>query len=268
MKTHSMETRISNAIVSRYFNKLLDHLELDVAFVGAGPSALVAARDLAVSGLKVALFESKLAPGGGTWGGGMLFNEVVVQEDAREILADFDIPGQPAGDELLTCDAVAFGAGLVFGACRAGATIFNAVRVEDILVHEGRIGGLVINWSPVARLEMHVDPLVVAARVVVDGTGHDCEVAALAVRKAGMRIDTPSGAVEGEKPMWMEIGEQTTVENTRRLAPGLYVCGMAANAVQGGFRMGPIFGGMLKSGRKLATLIRRDLSLTEPATQE
>jgi len=32
----------------------------------------------------------------------------------------------------------------------------------------------------------------------------------------------------------------------------LSVCGMCANAVFGGPRMGPIFGGMLLSGRKVA----------------
>jgi thiamine thiazole synthase len=42
--------------------------------------------------------------------------------------------------------------------------------------------------------------------------------------------------------------------------PGLYVSGMAANNVSGGFRMGPIFGGMLKSGRKVAGLILEELS--------
>jgi thiamine thiazole synthase len=50
------------------------------------------------------------------------------------------------------------------------------------------------------------------------------------------------------------------VENTFRLCPGLYASGMAANNVQGGFRMGPIFGGMLKSGRKIARLIAEDLA--------
>jgi thiamine thiazole synthase len=34
---------------------------------------------------------------------------------------------------------------------------------------------------------------------------------------------------------------------------------MAANNVQGGFRMGPIFGGMFKSGRKIAKIIIDDL---------
>ncbi|MGQ4874860.1 MAG: sulfide-dependent adenosine diphosphate thiazole synthase, partial [Promethearchaeia archaeon] len=36
---------------------------------------------------------------------------------------------------------------------------------------------------------------------------------------------------------------------------GLFVAGMAANACSGGQRMGPIFGGMLLSGRKCANLI-------------
>jgi thiamine thiazole synthase len=75
-----------------------------------------------------------------------------------------------------------------------------------------------------------------------------------------MKIASPTGGIVGEKPMWMADGERTTVENTGRLCPGLYACGMAANNVQGGFRMGPVFGGMLKSGRKIARLIAGDLA--------
>ena len=71
---------------------------------------------------------------------------------------------------------------------------------------------------------------------------------------------SPTGGILGEKPMWMEDGERTTVENTKRLYPGLYASGMAANNVQGGFRMGPIFGGMFKSGRKIAKIVRADLA--------
>jgi thiamine thiazole synthase len=47
--------------------------------------------------------------------------------------------------------------------------------------------------------------------------------------------------------------------NTREVFPGLYVCGMAANATFGSYRMGPIFGGMLLSGEKVATLIVEQL---------
>ena len=254
-----MEEQISGAIVRSFFKKLENHLAIDVAIVGAGPSGLVAARDLAKAGYKTAIYESKLAPGGGVWGGGMLMNEVVVQDDAANILHDFDITTTSRGNGFHTVDSVEMASGLIFGARKAGAVIFNTVCVEDIVIHNGVVSGVVINWNPVRRLDMHVDPIVVTARAVVDGTGHPSEVVRKAVNKAGIQIDSPTGGILGEKPMWMEDGERTTVENTKRLFPGLYASGMAANNVQGGFRMGPIFGGMLKSGRKLAGIIAEDL---------
>ena len=55
--------------------------------------------------------------------------------------------------------------------------------------------------------------------------------------------------------MWAEEGEKILLTNTKEVYPHLYVCGMAANAVFGGPRMGPIFGGMLLSGQKVAQLI-------------
>ena len=54
----AMEEKITAAIVRSYFRKLEDNLAVDVAIVGAGPSGLVAARDLALAGCKVAVFES------------------------------------------------------------------------------------------------------------------------------------------------------------------------------------------------------------------
>ena len=254
-----MEEVISRSIVRRFFEKLERNLALDVAIVGGGPSGLVAAHDLAKKGYKVAIFESTLAPGGGVWGGGMLMNEVVVQQDAIPILDDFRIRTQKLDETYASVDSVELAAGLIFGARQAGAVIFNAVKVEDIVVRDGAVCGVVINWTPVVRLEMHVDPLVITSRALVDGTGHPSEIVAKAVKKAGIAVDSPTGGILGEKPMWMESGEQTTVENTKRLYPGLYASGMAANNVQGGFRMGPIFGGMLKSGRKLSQIICDDL---------
>ena len=58
--------------------------------------------------------------------------------------------------------------------------------------------------------------------------------------------------------MWSEEGEKTTVENTKEAFPGLWVAGLSANAVFGAPRMGPIFGGMFLSGKKVAEeLLRR-----------
>lgn len=257
----STENLISSAIVRSFSNKFLEHLQLDVALVGGGPSALVAARYLADAGKKVAIFERKLAPGGGTWGGGMLFNEVVVQDEALDILDDFGIRHTPVegAANYHTLDSVEMASALIYGAVHAGAKIFNAVSVEDIVFKDGHIGGLVINWTPVERLGMHVDPLTVICPCVVDGTGHPSEILNLAVNKAQLKLDTPSGKVMGEKPMWVESGEPSTVENTREYYPGLFACGMSANNVMGGYRMGPVFGGMLLSGRKVAKLVAERL---------
>ncbi len=259
-KTSVMEETISGAIIRRFFEKLENNLAVDVAIVGAGPSGLVAAHDLAKAGLKVAVYESKLAPGGGTWGGGMLFNEVTVQNDAAEILHEFGISTRQYDGQYHTVDSVEMASGLIFGARKAGAVIFNTVKVEDIVMHDGVVSGVVINWNPVARLEMHVDPIVVTSRALIDGTGHPSEIVNKAVHKAGVKIDSPTGGILGERPMWMADGERTTVANTKRLYPGLYASGMAANNTQGGFRMGPIFGGMLKSGRRIAQIVIEDLA--------
>jgi len=255
-----METQVSQRIVDRFFEKFRGNLSVDVAIVGAGPSGLVAARELAAAGKKVALFERKLAPGGGVWGGGMLFNEVVVQDDALEILDAFQITCQASGDGYFTVDSVQMASGLIFGASKAGATLFNSMSVEDIVFKDNKVAGVVVLWTPVERLQMHVDPLVVTAKAVLDGTGHPSEIIGLATRKAGIKIDTPTGKIMGERPMWIESGETSTVENTKALYPGLYASGMAANNVSGGFRMGPIFGGMLKSGKKIAQIILEDLN--------
>lgn len=252
-----IENTISKAIVNSFSEKLIDHLIVDVAIVGGGPSALVAAHDLALAGHKVAVFERKLAPGGGTWGGGMLFNEVVVQDDALNILDDFSIRHTPikSASGYHTLDSVEMASGLIFGALQAGAKIFNSVSVEDIVFKEQKVNGLVINWTPVERLGMHVDPLTVIAQAVLDGTGHPSEIIRFAVDKALVKLDTPTGAIVGEKPMWVDQGENSTVVNTKEYYPGLFACGMSANNVMGGYRMGPIFGGMLMSGRKAAALI-------------
>ena len=59
--------------------------------------------------------------------------------------------------------------------------------------------------------------------------------------------------------MWAEVGEKMILENTKEVYPGLYAAGMACNAIFGAPRMGPIFGGMLLSGKKVAELILEDM---------
>ena len=67
------EIVITKAIIDRYYEKLINNLETDVAIVGGGPSGLVAGYYLAKAGKKVVMYERKLSIGGGMWGGGMMF---------------------------------------------------------------------------------------------------------------------------------------------------------------------------------------------------
>jgi sulfide-dependent adenosine diphosphate thiazole synthase len=246
------EVTISRAIIDSYFRKLSSCLELDAAIVGGGPSGIVAGYYLAKAGYRVALFEKKLSIGGGMWGGGMMFNEIVVQEEGREILDELGIPAQPCGPGNYTVDSIDAVSTITHKAIRAGLRIFNLITIEDVVFKENRVSGLVINWAPVEMTGLHVDPLTLHAKYVLDGTGHPANVTAALVRKMGVELDTLTRGIVGEKSMDAERGERDTVENTREVYPGLFVSGMAANQVCGGYRMGPVFGGMLLSGRKAA----------------
>jgi len=85
------EVIISRAITQSYIKDLLDAMELDVAIAGAGPAGMTAAYYLTKEQVKTAIFERKLSVGGGIWGGGMMFNKIVVQDEGKEILDEFGI---------------------------------------------------------------------------------------------------------------------------------------------------------------------------------
>jgi len=102
---------------------------------------------------------------------------------------------------------------------------------------------------------LHVDPLFIYSKAVVDATGHDAEVLSIVSRK----VPEAGIVLPGEKSAYSEIAEKLVVEKTGRVLPGLYVAGMAVAALHGLPRMGPIFGGMLLSGKRVASIIESDL---------
>lgn len=255
-----MEQIVSAGIVDSYFNKLKENLSVDVAIGGGGPSGIVASYYLAKKGFKVALFERKLAPGGGMWGGAMMFNEIVIQKEALPVLDEFNIAYKHYEEDYYTLDSVHATSALIYHATSAGVKMFNCTSVEDVVFQDNKVSGIVLNWAPVHRERMHVDPLIIMAKAVVDGTGHDCDIARTLERKNNIQLNTETGKVMGERSLSVDVAERTTVENTKEIFPGLYVSGMASNGVSGGFRMGPIFGGMLLSGKKVADLIAENLS--------
>ena len=254
------EIIISRAIVESYMKDFMGAMERDVAIAGAGPAGLVTAYYLAKEGVKVVVFERQLRVGGGMSGGGMMFNRIVVQEEGKRILDEFDVATREYRRGYYVADSLEAISTICSRAIGAGAKIFNLISVEDVMIREGdRIAGLVLNWSAVSWSKLHVDPLTVRCKVAVDATGHDAEVCSIVVEKIGPKLRTKTGEVMGEKSMWAERGEKEILRNTREIYPGLVVAGMTANAVFGSPRMGAIFGGMLLSGKKAARVAMKSL---------
>jgi len=253
------EKIITQAILDRYFQKLKENLSVDVAVVGGGPSGLVCSYFLVKKGFKVVLFERKLSIGGGMWGGGMMFNEIVVQKEGKRILDEFGIRSLPYTEGYYTADSIEAISSLCSKTVKSGVTIFNLISAEDLILRENRVTGLVLNWTAVEMANLHVDPLTIQSKFVVDATGHATEVVAILEKKNDVRLFTETGKIMGERSLWAEAAERDTMINTKEVFPGLYVTGMAANATFGSYRMGPIFGGMLLSGEKAAALITEEL---------
>ena len=249
------DVKISRAIIRTFLDEFDRALEVDVAIVGAGPAGMAAGYYLVKEGVRAVIFERSLRPGGGMPGGGMMFNTIVVQREAKGILDEFGIRSRQYEDDYFIADAVEASAALCYHAVQAGAKIFNLMSVEDVMIREDdRITGLVLNWSAVQLAKLHVDPISIRSKLVIDATGHACEVCRIVVDKLGGQLRTSSGGIVGERSMWAQVAESKVVDNTCEVYPGLIVSGMAANAVMGTHRMGPIFGGMLLSGKRAAEI--------------
>jgi len=245
------EVTVTKAITEKYIEKFLKGVRCDVAVVGGGPSGLVAASILGKKGFSVSLFEKKLSLGGGIWGGGMMFNKVVVQKEGVPVLDEFNVDYEKY-DEYFVVDAVELAGSLIYHASR-NARIFNLMSVEDVMIKDGRMTGLVINWSAVEIANLHIDPLTIECKAAIDATGHDATICNIVSKKTG------NFKLEGERYMDAERGEKGVVERASEVFPGLYVTGMSVAAVYGLPRMGPIFGGMLLSGKRVAEIVAEKL---------
>ncbi|MBN2577806.1 MAG: thiazole biosynthesis protein [Pirellulales bacterium] len=252
------EVEISKIITSTYHETLLDRLASDVVIVGGGPSGLVAAFLLARAGTKVTILEKRLSPGGGIWGGGMGMNVAVVQEEAVPLLTELAIRCRSARDGLYAVDTIELSAGLCLKAVQAGAALLNLVTVEDLCVRQGRVHGVVANRSMIYGA-LPVDPIVFSGRAVLDATGHEA-VLVQALRKRRLPLKIKDVTECGEGPLDAQQGEQFVVDQADEVFPGLWITGMSVSAALGGPRMGPIFGGMILSGQRIAQQISAALA--------
>jgi thiamine thiazole synthase len=244
------EAEIATAIVEEFNNLIREYSRSDVIIVGGGPAGLTAAWKLALRGLKVLIVEQNNYLGGGMWMGGYLMNPVTFRYPANKILDELGIPYKEYRKGLYVAHGPLAASKLASKALEAGARALTLTVLEDLIVRNGRVEGVVVNSAPVQGMPRQItclDPIGLEARVVIDATGHE----AAAVRKLASRgLVKPS--VLG--PMWADVSEDLVVERTGEVFPGLVLAGISVAEYHGLPRMGPTFGAMLLSGEKAAEI--------------
>jgi len=254
---HSVsEKDVTKAIVTGFLRQFEQYADSDVIIVGAGPSGLMAGKELAKKKLKVLIVERNNYLGGGFWIGGYLMNKVTLRAPAQEILKELGVPYELATEGLYTADGPHACSKLIAAACDAGVKFANLSIFDDVVLREGnRVAGVVINWTPVSAMPREitcVDPIALECRVIIDATGHDACVCKK-LEERGLIQTVGFGA------MWVERSEDLVVEHTGEVHPGLIVTGMATSTVYGLPRMGPTFGAMLLSGKRASEATLRVL---------
>jgi len=252
----SSEAEVTRAILAGFTRDLGEYASTEVIIVGGGPSGLVAARELALNGVKNVVIERNNYIGGGFWIGGYLMNTVTLRAPAQKYLDEIGCPYKKYSENLYVTPGPHACSKLIAASMDAGAKIQNMTSFEDIVLREkNRVAGVVINWTPVQALPHEitcVDPIALECELVIDATGHDAYVIqALEKRGLAKRI--------GEGGMWIEKSEDAVVEHTGIAYPGVIVAGMAVCSTYGLPRMGPTFGAMLLSGKRAAEVALKEL---------
>ena len=252
------EADITRSIAKEFYKQFEQLAESDVIIIGAGPSGLVCARELALHGYKTLIVEQMNHLGGGFWSGGYLMNKAAIASPAHEMLVKLGVHCTEVKAGLHIVDARHACSKLIGAAFDAGANVLNFTKVVDLIVREeNRVEGVVVNYTAVEAMGhdlAHVDPIALESKIVVDATGHDA-VAFEYLAKRGLYKPVP-----GNGAMWVERSEQLVLDHTGEVYPNLYVVGLSVASVFGTPRMGPAFGAMLLSGLIGAEEIHKKLS--------
>ena len=244
------EVEITRAIATEFNSVLLDRADSDVIVIGAGPAGLTASRELSNMGFKVLVIEQNNYLGGGYWLGGYMMNPVTVREPAQKVWEELGVPFKKVGDGLYLTPGPHAVSKLIAGACDAGVKFLNLTKFDDLVLKNGRVAGIVVNWMPVSALPRNitcVDPVALESKIVIDASGHD----SVAVKRL---VDRGLVEWKGMNPMYVDEGEDQVVHKTGEVFPGLVAAGMSVTETHGLARMGPTFGSMLFSGKKAAEI--------------
>ena len=242
------EVEITRAIANEFHDVLINYADSDVIVIGAGPAGLTASRELALMGFKTLVIEQNNYLGGGYWLGGYMMNPVTVRAPAQKIWDELGIPYKKVAEGLYLTPGPHAVSKLIAATCDAGVKFLNLTKFDDLVLKNGRVSGVVVNWMPVSALPRNitcVDPVALESKMVIDASGHD----SVAVKRL---VDRKMVDWKGMNPMWVDDGENRVVHKTGEVYPGLVVAGMSVTETFGIARMGPTYGSMLLSGKKAA----------------
>ncbi len=248
--TDVREVEITRAIADEFHDVLIDRAESDVIIIGAGPAGLTASRELSNLGFKVLVIEQNNYLGGGYWLGGYMMNPVTVREPAQKIWDELGVPYKKVQDGLYLTPGPHAVSKLIGAACDAGVKFLQLTKFDDLVLKNGRVAGIVVNWMPVSALPRNitcVDPVAFEAKVIIDASGHD----SVAVKRL---VDRELADWKGMEPMYVNDGEEHVVHKTGEVYPGLIAAGMSVTETHGLARMEPTFGSMLYSGKRAAEI--------------
>lgn len=234
------EADVSREMTTRYFKDLYDFADSDVVIAGAGSAGLVAAYELSkYPNVRVALIEQSVAPGGGAWLGGQLFSSMIVRKPADAFLDELEIPYDATEHHAVIKHAALFTSTVLSKVLRApNVKLFNATAIEDLIVKNGRVAGVVTNWTLVTlnhSTQSCMDPNVMEGKVLISACGHDGPMGASGVKRLQRIGMVPH--VPGMGCLDMVAAEDAIVNGTKEIVPGMIVCGMEVAELAGAPRM-------------------------------
>ncbi|XP_004496859.1 thiamine thiazole synthase, chloroplastic-like [Cicer arietinum] len=264
LNTHNLHSfkfkPIEESIVSReisrcYITNMVTYT--DVVILGDSSSGLSCAYGLSKNpNIGIAIIEQSVSPGGGAWLDGQLLSAMVVRKPVDLFLDEIEVDYDER-EEYVVIKHVALFTSTILSKLlvRSNMKLFNAVAAEDLIVKEGRVGGVVTNWALVSMkhdIQSCMNPHAMEAKVVVSSCGHDGPFGANGLKmleRVGM-IDF----VRGINSLDMNTSEHAFVRLTKEIVPGMIITGMEVAEMYGTPRVGLIFGAMMISGQKTAHL--------------
>ena len=137
----------------------------------------------------------------------------------------------------------------------SGIKVLFPANFVDI-VYTREVTGYVLRGIAV---EIGLRKVLVYANVTVDTTQNADVVRKVIDEIPHVDLPTPNGSILGIRGFWPEESDKAMVSNTRRIFPGLVVCGIAANTVFGSPKPFNDLTSIILSAKKASYVVKSEL---------